>query len=172
MDEYYGGGDKEPSFKDKIDKIYSTIESGDKKIIKKLKIPRRAKVSKSRMKKGWVGFLFINEANNIRGEKTKVDGGTYVLKDGNTRYTNGKELIWWEGKHPIFFQRYDKANPENLFNPAPINQVYGQDQIKARMKKDIIKPTGKGGMSILYIIAIVVGGYFIVKTFFPKLFGG
>jgi len=155
-----------------------------KNSVKKIKIPRKAKTSRSKRKKGYVGVLFLNEGNIIRGEKTKLDGGTYVLKDGNTRYTNGSEIIWWEGKFPIIYQRYDKANPTKI-NVEPtltklddgtlvrVNEVYGQDPIKLRMKKDIIKDKKKaGGMNILVLGAILAGGYFLIKAFFPKLFGG
>jgi hypothetical protein len=175
MEDFYAPVfNKEPSLKEKVDTIYSKLESLDEKKMKKLKIPRRAKVSKSRLKKGYVGVLFTSPNKVIRGEKVKLDGGTYNLKDGNTRYTDGHEIAWWEGKYPIIWQRYDKANPTNLFpKEGDKNEIYGQDSIKLRMKQDLIKDTKKGGgMSIIIIIAVLVGGYFVIKTFFPKLFGG
>lgn len=167
---------KEIPLSEKIDKIYNSLELKDNKKTKehKLKIPRRAKVSKSKLKKGYVGVLFTSPNKVIRGEKVKLDGGTYNLKDGNTRYTDGHEIAWWEGKYPIIWQRYDKANPTNLFpKEGDKNEIYGQDSIKLRMKQDLIKDKPKaGGMSIIIIIAILVAGYFLLKQFFPKMFGG
>ena len=82
---------KEPTLMEKLDKLYSVLESGDKKKIKKLKLPRKAKVSKRKMKKGWVGFLFLNENRTISGEKQKIERGTYKNKKNNYRVKNGSE---------------------------------------------------------------------------------
>lgn len=184
MDEYYDPVfGKEPSMKEKVDSIFSKLNTLDEKQIKKLKklkIPRRAKVSKSRLKKGWCGVLFVSPNKVIKGEKVKLVGGTYDTKDGNYHYTDGHEIVWWEGKYPLLWQRYDKTNPSSVLisdNLVPKqgdkNEIYGQDQIKLRMKTDVIKDKGKGGgMSLIIIIAVLVGGYFLVKLLFPHLFGG
>jgi hypothetical protein len=177
MEDYYEPViNKEISLKEKIDKIYSNLEVSDKKEVKKvkLKIPRRAKVSKSRLKKGYVGLLFVNPNKVIKGEKVKLESGTYETKDGNYHYTDGHEIVWWEGKYPLLWQRYDKTNPTNLVpKEGDKNEIYGQEQIKLRMKSDLIKDKGKGGgMSIIIIIAVLIGGYFLLKMLFPKLFGG
>ena len=171
---------KEPSLKEKTDEMYKIFKNLDdkekkklEKEIKKLKLPRRAKVSKSRVKKGYCGVLFINEARAIRGEKVKLEGGTYQTKDENLHVTNGSEMFFWEGKYPVLWQRYDKLNPTNLLaKEGEKNEIYGQDLIRLRMKRDVIKDKKKGGMSMIYIGLILVAGYFLVKTFFPKLFGG
>ena len=36
----------------------------------------------------------------------------------------------------------------------------------------MIKEKKKGGMNIIVIGAVLVGGYFLVKAFFPGLLGG
>lgn len=168
------GIEKESTLKEKVDEIYSVLKEGDRKKTKKLKLPRQAKVRKSRMKKGYCGVLFLNENRTLRGEKVKLDGGTYKTKDENYHVTNGQELFFWEGKHPILFQRYDKLNPTNLLAKGEDkNEIYGQDLVMLRMKRDVIKPKAKGfGMSWLFLIAILVGGYFLIKAFFPQWLGG
>lgn len=183
MNEYYNEQfKKEPSLKEKVDKTYDFINSLsekekkklDKEMRKTLKIPRKAKTSKMRRKKAWCGVIFLNENRNTKGEKVQLEGGTYKTKDGNYHVTNGSELIFWEGKYPLLWQRYDKLNPINLVaKEGDKNEIYGQDLIKLRMKRDAIKEKKKGGgMSIMIMIAILVGGYFLIKAFFPGLFGG
>ncbi|HED06279.1 MAG TPA: hypothetical protein ENI61_06320 [Ignavibacteria bacterium] len=164
---------QEPTLNEKIDEIYSTLKNGKNKI-KKLRLPRKARVKGKKMKKGYAGVLFINENRTISGEKVKLDGGTYQTKDNNYHVTNGNELFFWEGKYPILWQRYDKLNPTNILaKEGHINEVYGQDMIKLKMKKDIIKDKKKGGgISWLYIALLVGGGYFLIKAFFPSLIGG
>lgn len=163
----------EPTMKDKIDEIYSAIKSEDTKKLKKLKLPRKAKVSKSKMKKGYCGVLFINENRTISGQRVKLEGGTYQTKDNNYHITNGNELFFWEGKYPILWQRYDKLNPTNIIaKEGDKNEIYGQDGVMLRMKKDLIKNKPKMGMGWIWIVAILIAGYFIVKAFFPNLFGG
>lgn len=165
---------EKPSLVEKVDFIFNTLqEIKDKKDVKKLKLLRKAKVSKGRIKRGWVGILFLNENRVISGQKVKLEGGTYKTKDGNYHVTNGKELLFWEGKYPILIQRYDKLNPTNiLLKEGEKNEVYGQDLIMLRIKKDIIKEKKKFNLGFLYIILILVAGYFLLKSLFPNLFGG
>jgi hypothetical protein len=168
--------EKEQTLKEKIDDLNEYIKN-DKKFKKfkekKLKFPRKAKVSKSRMKKGWLGILFLNENRVVQGQKVKTDGGTYRTKDGGIHVSDGNELMFWESKHPFVFQRYDKLNPTNLFRKeGEKNEMYGQELVELRMKRDIIKPKGSSKNGIIIIIVVIIAGYFIIKTFFPKLFGG
>lgn len=164
---------KDLSLKEKVDKMYNLLEpEKKKKRKKKLRIMRKAKTSKSRRKKGWCGLLFLNENKTISGQKVKLEGGTYRTKDDYIHVTNGSELIFWDGKYPVLFQRYDKLNPTNLFaKPGEKNEMYGQDLVKLRYKRDLIKEKKKGGMSVLFMIVILVAGYFLVKAFFPGMFG-
>lgn len=164
---------KEPTLKEKVDKLYSVIESGDKKKIKKLKLPRKAKIGKSKLKKAFCGVLFVNENRTISGEQVQLEGGTYQTKDENYHVTNGNELFFWEGKYPVLWQRYDKLNPTNLLaKEDDKNEIYGQDLIKLRIKRDLIKEKGKMGMGWIKIVIFVVAGYFLIKFLFPKLLGG
>jgi len=174
--------EKELSLKDKVDKTYNFISSmddaGKKKVernlSKNLKLQRKAKTSKNRRKKSWCGVLFLNENRTIQGQKVLLEGGTYKTKDGNYHVTDGSELAFWDGKFPLLWQRYDKLNPTNLFpTEGEKNEIYGQDSVMLRMKRDIIKEKKKGGgMSILVMMGILAAGYFLIKTFFPGLFGG
>ena len=157
-----------------IAKLFEGLNEKEKeKIFKKLKLPRKAKVSKLKRKKGWIGILFVNPNKVISGQKAKLENGTYRTKDDYIRVTNGSEIAWWDGKYPFIWQRYDKLNPTNLFpKEGDKDEMYGQDLVKLRYKKDLIQEKKKGGMSILWIIIILVGGYFLIKSLFPGLFGG
>lgn len=167
----------EKTLKEKVDELENILSNVDekqiKKAVKKMKLGK-AKVSKGRMKKGWVGVLFVNPNKVIRGEKTQLDGGTYKTKDGGYHVTDGHEIVWWEGKFPILWQRYDKLNPTNLFpQEGDIDEIYGQDLVMLRMKRDLIKEKKKGGSwGILYIILILVAGAVAVNYFFPNILGG
>lgn len=148
-------------------------EKEKKKVLKKLSLPKKAKISKSRKKKGWIGVLFVNPNKVISGQKVKLENGTFKTKDDYIRVTNGSEIAWWDGKYPFIWQRYDKMNPTNLFpKDGDKDEMYGQDLIKLRYKKDLIKEKKKGNMSIITIVIILVAGYFLLKLLFPHLFGG
>jgi hypothetical protein len=132
--------------------------------IKKIKIPRKAKVNKGKIKKGWVGIIKVDENGNISGEKTKLLGSTFSLKDGNLHATDGTELLYWEGKFPVFVQESKSLNPKR-FNSGE-NQTYGQKYVKARMLADTIKvKKGFNGGIIIWII-VAVALFFGVKYIF------
>jgi hypothetical protein len=147
---------KEPTLKEKVDTIYGMIDSSkkDNVKIKKIKIPRRAKVRKGKLKKGWIGVLRIDENGNISGEKQKIEGSVFREKEGIYHATNGKEILFWQGKFPIVIQESKSINPI-IFNNGE-NQTYGQKYIMARMLSDTIKMKKGGGAMIIWILVIGV----------------
>jgi len=152
---------KDLSTKDKIDELYEVLKDTKKQ---KIKLPRKAKVSRRKQKQGYVGILYIDENGNIYGEKQKIEGS--VLRENRAiRYhaTNGKEILFWEGKFPIVLQPTWKINPLDIRKDTNKNETYGQPYIMARMLKDMIVLKKKGGLSILAIIGLVIGGYIVYK---------
>lgn len=138
---------EEPSMKEKVDLLYEAINKSNKK---KIKLPRKAKVRKGKLKKGWVGILKIDENGNISGEKQQIEDSTIKLKDGTYHATDGREVLFWEGKYPIIVQEVTQENPINFLDKE--NRTYGQKYIMAKMLKDAIIKKKGGGSLILYIL--------------------
>ncbi|HDK27245.1 MAG TPA: hypothetical protein ENG48_09220 [Candidatus Atribacteria bacterium] len=155
---------KDLSTKDKIDELYEVLKDTKKQ---KIKLPRKARVSGRKQKQGYIGILYIDENGNIYGEKQKLDGS--VFKENKAiRYhaTNGKEILFWEGKFPVVLQPRWKINPLEIRKDKEKNETYGQPYIMARMLKDMIVLKKKGGLGILAIVGIIIGGYIVYKSIF------
>jgi hypothetical protein len=136
---------------------------------KDMKLIRKSKVNKRKIKKGWVGVLRIDENGNISGEKQKVEDMTVKLKDGTYHATDGREILFWEGKFPVVFQPNWMANPIQIRKDIPMNnETYGQKYIMARMLKDAIVLKNKGSMSIIIWILIIGAAIFGIKYFMGK----
>ena len=120
--------------------------------VKKLKIPRKAKVKKRTLKKGYIGILKIDENRNITAEKQKISVASYKDKDGKYHTTDGREILFWEGKFPVILQPSWKNNPINLNPENDTNETYGQPYIKAKMLADTIKVKAKGGSIIIWVL--------------------
>lgn len=144
--------DDEISLKEKVDRIFSQMNEQQNIEVKKekIKIPRKAKVRRGKMKKGWIGILKIDENGVITGEKQRVEDSAFTLKGGTTHATDGHEILFWEGKFPVIVQETKSLNPVK-FNEGE-NQTYGQKYVLAKILKDTIKTKGKGGNIILWII--------------------
>jgi len=127
------------------------IESGDIKI-KKLKIPRKAKVKKRKLKKGYIGIITIDENGNIHGEKQKVTGSSFKTKDGFYHATDRREILFWDGKFPVVIQPSWRNNPIMFDQEENKNETYGQPYIKAKMLRDTIKVKSGGGSIIIWIL--------------------
>lgn len=123
---------------------------------KKVKIPRKAKVRKRKLKKGWIGVLSIDENRNISGEKQKIVGSAYVDKNGLYHATDGREILFWEGKFPVIIQPSWKTNPLQLNPENEKNETYGDKYKMAKMLADTIKVKAKKAGNI--IIWIIIGG--------------
>lgn len=133
--------------------------------VKPIKIPRKAKVRKGKLKKGWIGILRIDENGNLTGEKQKVEDSTIRLKDGDYHTMDGEEILFWEGKFPVIIQRTWKLNPEKLrIRKDEKNETYGQKYIMARMLGDTIKVKAKSGSIIVW--ALVIGAILFGINYF------
>lgn len=142
---------KEKSLKEKVDEMHNTLY--DPKT-KKIKIPRKAKVRKGKVKKGWVGVLTIDTNGNISGEKQKLAEFVIRTKDGLYHTTDGREILFWQGKFPIVIQPSWRNNPLNIRNDVEKNETYGQPHIMARMLNDTIRIKKPGGSFIIWILVI------------------
>ena len=122
---------------------------------KKLKLPRKARVARRKLKKGYIGVLRIDENRNITAEKQRIYGSSF--KDGSGFYhaTDGREILFWEGKFPIVIQPTWKLNPLKFDPNNDTNETYGQPYIQAKMLRNLIKVKEKmKGSAIIWIILI------------------
>lgn len=168
---------REPAMKEKVDEIYTALKDTNKK---KIKIPRKAKTRKRQQKQGYIGAIYFDENGTVRGEKVKVQGGSFAeKKEIKYHATDVSEIYFWEGKFPVIFQptwRMNPINPRKFVREVKdesgnlryiVNETYGHKFIMAKMLSDAIKIKNKGGgMSIFLIIALIIGGYIAYTTFF------
>lgn len=165
-EEIFNPNPEPETYKDRLTKLESQLEGlseKDKKKLKKLKL-RRAKVSKGRIKKGWIGCIRIGESGTMSGEKVKVEGSAFSMKDGTYHATDGRETLMWEGKIPVVFQQSWKLNPISFTKKeGESDETYGQDYVFMRMKKDLIKGKHKGGGSLWWIIGGIIVVYLVLS---------
>lgn len=139
-------------------------ESNVKK--RKIKIPRKAKVRKSKLKKGWIGIIKIDENGNISGEKQKLEDSTIRLKDKTYHAIRGDEIGMWNGKYPVVILQVWKKNPLKVKREEDEpNETHGQKYIMARMLGDTIKvKAAAGAKGLMYLLiagAVAYGGYML-----------
>jgi len=159
--------------KEKIDKLFDKLDERNPEKIKNIKIPRKAKIKKRKLKKGWVGILKIDENGNITGERQKVIDGTIKTNDGTYHSTDGREILHWEGKYPVIIQPNWRKNPLNVRQIATkvkdkdgnvkyvLHETHGQKLIMARMITDTIKIKKEGAKALIWIIGVAVAGYIL-----------
>ena len=163
---------KDLTLKDKVDFLFEKDEQNIKSKSKSLKIPKNAKVSKGKLKKGYIGILKIDENRIISGEKQKIEESTIRLKDGTYHGLDGSELLLWGGKFPVVIQQVWKQNPLKLIKDAgEKNETYGQKVIMARMLKDMIKIKNTKGQWLIWVIIGIVILFALSKLGIFKAFG-
>lgn len=153
----------EPSLADKVEALWNDANNVIKR--KTLKIPRKAKVRKRKAKKGYVGVLYVDENNNVKGEKVLLRDSAFQTRDKLFHSTDGKEMLMWEGKFPVFIQEAKKINPKNFKFNEGNNETYGQPYIMAKMILEAVKPK-RGAINILLILAAIGVGIFLINKFF------
>lgn len=152
----------------RLDRMEQLLSQNFAEKPKKIKIPMKARVRRGKIKQGWIGILRVDENGNISGEKQKIEDTTIRLKDGTYHTTDGREILFWNGKFPIIIQPTWKLNPIKLRKEeGENNQTYGQKYIMARMLKDAIILKKKAGNIIIWI-AIIAAALFGINYFMGK----
>jgi hypothetical protein len=154
---------EETTLKDRVDFIEEAINNNPK-ILKRVKLRAKAKVGKSKLRKGWVGIFKIGENRNISLEKVKIEDSVFKLKNGVYHSSNGSEILWYDGKFPVLFQPETKINPIDFIKGE--NETYGQKYVMATMLKDSIKVKGKGMGGLIWVViigAVIFGGLKLFK---------
>ncbi len=133
---------------------------------RKMKIPKKAKVRRGKLKKGWLGIIKIDENSNISGEKQRLEDSTIRLKDKSYHAVRGDEIGMWEGKYPVVILQTWKKNPIRVKrSKEETNETHGQKYIMARMLGDTIKvKAAAGAKGLMYIIiagAVAYGAYML-----------
>jgi len=159
---------KEMNLTEKVDKICDLLENDPKKV-KKIKIPRKAKVSKRKIKKGWLGVLKIHENRNITAEKIKIEGGAFNTSDGTYHASDGSEIFFFEGKFPVLIQPTWKKNPLKIDMNNEKNETYGQHHIMTLMLNNQIdiKKKSLAGNPLVWIVVAGIA-FFIIKSIIEK----
>ncbi len=137
-----------------------------KKRVKKARIPFRARISKRKLKQGYSTIAVVDANKNVTFEKQKIEGSTFKLgkKENETFHAiNSEDILTYKGK-PFIIQPKTKLNPCNPLKDSK-NETYGQKYVMARMQGDFIKPKKKFGSAILWLAAIGIAGYFLMKGF-------
>ena len=153
-----------------LEQFKNKVLSGEIKT-KILKLPRKARVKKRSLKKGYIGILKIDENRNISAEKQRVSGSSYRTSDGLYHSTDGREIFFWQGKFPVIIQPSWKDNPLMIDPSTEKNETYGQPYIKAKLLRDVIKVKSGGASIIIWILlagAILFGINYLMGG---KMFG-
>ncbi len=159
-------------------KKFEEIEKEEKKKkrkSKKFRLPFKARISKRKMREGYVTVLIIRDNRNIDFVKEPIIDSTFKLNDTIHALVD-KNVFFYKGK-PFIIQPKKKLtqyNPNESEKDKIIkkdkdpldcnNETYGQKYVMARMESDklTLKKQIGWGMSIgvLVIVGIIVYSLF------------
>jgi len=142
---------EEPSLKELVSDLTEAVKEQPKK--KKFKLPFRSRVSKKRMREGYVTLVLVNENRGVDFRREPIIEGT-IKVDDTFHAIQEQDLFVYKNK-PIVFMAKNKLNP---YNPlAGDNETYGQKHVMARMESDKISAKKKVGIGI-GIVGLIVAG--------------
>lgn len=146
---------------DKVaEKVLAEIDKKKKVKVKKFKLPLKARVSKRKLKDGYITVMVGRDNKNVDFVKAKMEDGTYKL-DGESYHTTDEDsILSYKGK-PLIVQPKKGLNPINILKGN--NETYGHKYIMAKMKTDLIKPKKGGAKVLIWIVVIAIVGYVLMK---------
>jgi len=153
---------KEMSLKEKVDFLMDTSGNSNVKR-KKFRVPRKGKVTRSKLRKGYCTILRVDDNGNVDFEKQKIEDSTVQLSTKDYHAVQNKDVLTYKGT-PFIIQPTSKKNPCNPLSDGK-NETYGQKLIMARMLRDAIKQKTGGGKIIIWLIVLGIAGYVAYSIF-------
>ncbi len=123
---------------------------------REVRMPRKGKVKGRKLKQCYLGIMRVDENRNATFEKQKILGSAFKDSNGIYHASDGREILFFQGKFPFIIQPSWKTNPINITPETDKNETYGDKYKMAKMLADTIKVKGKGGGNI--IIWIIIAG--------------
>ena len=152
-----------------IKRLEKLEEENTTKKNKKFRFPSKAKVRGSKMKKGYLGVLRVDENQLGTFTKVPIEGRAFEFNQNEYHATDGREIIMINGKYPLIIVPSWRRNPIQIRKDEDINETYGDNYVKAKLLKDAIKvkKPASGGLIVILIIGAVffVLGKFVFKWF-------
>jgi hypothetical protein len=148
----------EENLKDKMNAIDEKLDIilSDKKKIKDFKLPSKAKLSKSKVKKNWITICKVNENGGVDFIRDKIDNQTIIV-DGVPRLCTGEDVLNYKGKPMIILPSWSVKpfSPTDSFNQSldDGSNTKGYALLLARMKAGAIDLKKK--MNMFLIIGLV-----------------
>jgi hypothetical protein len=128
-------------------------ETSKKKKKKPFRLPLKARLGNSKIKKGFVTVAIINDNMSIDFTKEAIIDGTIKLND-TFHAVEDFDIFNYKGK-PFVFQAKSKLNPYNPLEGK--HQTYGQKYVMARMEGDKITAKKNLGWGVSIGVLIIVG---------------
>ena len=153
---------EEKSLKDEIRELKGIVEDTQKesKRERKFRLPFKARVSRSKLSKGYITVAIINDNKSLDFIKEPIIDGTIKLSD-TFHAVEDFDIFSYKGK-PFVFQPKSKLNPYNPLEGQ--HETYGQKYVMARMEGDKITTKKKIGWG-LSIGALVIVGIIVYALF-------
>lgn len=152
----------EENIKDKIDSLNSKMDEilNSKSKIKGFKLPSKAKISKSKVKKNWVTVCKINENKGVDFSREPIDNQTIVV-DGIPRLATGEDVLNYKGKPMLILPSWSVKpfSPTDNFKKTMEDgsNTKGYALLLARMKAGAIDLKKKMNMWLIVGLLAVAG---------------
>jgi len=154
--------EEKTSIRDELKEMRQLLAEGvNKKKPKAFRLPLRAKLSKGKLKKGYVTVQVIDDNKGINFVREPIIDGTIKL-DGTFHAIEEYDILNYQGK-PFIIQPKSKLNPYNPLEGK--HETYGQKYIMARMEGDKIITKKQIGWGIS-ILGLIIGVVIIYAVFF------
>jgi len=143
------------SIRDELKELKEAISDSkvEKKKVKNFRMPFKAMVGNSKLKKGYITVAVIEDNMNIDFRKEPIIDGTIRLDD-TYHAVEEFDIFNYRGK-PFVFQTKNKLNPYNPLRGQ--HETYGQKYVMARMEGERIVSKKSMGWGISIGILIIIG---------------
>lgn len=148
---------KDKSLKDIMGDISDKLDGIDKKKIKKFRMPLRSRVSKRKLRQGYITVVVLNENKMVDFRKEPIVDGTFKLDD-TIHAVNEGDIFLYKGK-PLVFQAKKKINPYNPLDGE--HETYGLKTVANQLEAGLLTKKKKmSGIMIMILIVVIIGGIY------------
>ncbi len=133
------------------------------------KLPWKARVSNANARKNYTTICVIKDNLQVDFIKQEISDGTITI-DGLPRVATADHIMHYKGKPFMIMPYWDTKpfSPVNSYDESLKDKtnIAGRRLILSKLEKEAIKPKGKGGGMMMWIIigiVVLAAGYYFLK---------
>ncbi len=152
--------EEEGTLKDEIRMLRESVEQGNKKKVRKFRLPFSGKIGRGKVKRNYASICYINENREVKFTRAPIEEGIIMI-DGAPHVATTDHLLTYRNKPFLIIPSWNTTpfSPQKDLDKAMREKTIsvGYRLLLNKIKYEAIKPKSRGGFGIVIFGLLIAG---------------